>query len=71
MQNRLLFHIWLTSQALEALDVTYAMNLGWAKSRGECARLIIYQSIRDSRKELVYHPTLIGGQFLARIGVVA
>jgi hypothetical protein len=33
------FHIWLTSPALEIIDVTFAMNLGWAKSREECARL--------------------------------
>jgi len=31
--------IWLTSPAFEILDVTFAMNLGWAKTREECARL--------------------------------
>ena len=25
------FHIWLTSPACEILDVTFAMNNGWAK----------------------------------------
>jgi len=64
-------YIWLTSPALEILDMTFAMNLGWAKSRDECARLIIYQSIRDDLKEPIYHPTLVGEQFFARIGVVA
>jgi len=30
------FHIWLTSPALETLDVIFAMNLGWAESRQDC-----------------------------------
>ncbi len=58
------------SPALEILDVTFAMNLGWAKSREECARLLIYQSLQESAKEPDYHPMLIGEQFLARMGVV-
>ncbi len=65
------FHLWLTSPALEILDVTFAMNLGWARSREECARLIIYQSIHDLQREPIYHPTLVGEQFFARIGIVA
>ena len=64
------FHIWLTSPALEILDVTFAMNLGWAKTREECARLIIYQSIHDSVKEPIYHPTLLGEVIFERIKVV-
>jgi hypothetical protein len=61
------FHLWLTSPALEILDVTFAMNLGWAKNRKECARLIIYQRLADSPKEPVYHPTLVGDAFFERI----
>jgi hypothetical protein len=26
-------HLWLTSPAREILDVTFAMNSGWAKNR--------------------------------------
>jgi hypothetical protein len=33
--------------SIEILDVTFAMNLGWAKTREECVRLVIYQSIRN------------------------
>jgi hypothetical protein len=65
------FHIWLTSPALEILDVTFAMNLGWPKSREECARLIIYQSIDDLRREPIYHPTLVSDSFFHRVNVVA
>jgi hypothetical protein len=71
LREGLPFHVWLTSPALEILDVTFAMNLGWAKSSEECARLIIYQSIHDCTREPIYHPTLVGDRFLAHIGVVA
>ena len=44
------FHIWLASAACEILDVTFAMNLGWAKTREECAALIVYQSAHRHSK---------------------
>jgi hypothetical protein len=64
------FHMCLTSPALEILDATFAMNLGWAKSNEECARLIIYQTAHDAHRETIYHPTLVGEHFLTRIGFV-
>jgi hypothetical protein len=63
------FQNWLTSPALEILDVTFAMNLGWAKTRKECARLIIYQSMRDTAQETIYHPTLVGDAFFEQLNV--
>jgi len=35
-----------------------------------CARLIIYQSMRDTIQEPIYHPTLVGSDFFVRIGAV-
>jgi hypothetical protein len=64
------FHIWLTSPALEILDVTFAMNLGWAQTRQECARLVIYQTLSDAVLEPIYHPTLLGSAFFERINLV-
>jgi len=64
------FHLWLTSPALEVLDVTFAMNLGWAKSREECAQLVVYQTLDDSPREPIYHPTLVGECFFSRINMV-
>jgi hypothetical protein len=32
---------------------------------------IIYRSMREPVQEPIYHPTLVGEQFLAHIGVVA
>jgi len=64
------FHVWLTSPALEIPDVTFAMNLGWAKTREDCAGLIIYQSLHDYAKEPIYLPTLVGGAFFDRINLL-
>jgi hypothetical protein len=64
------FHLWLTSPACEILDVTFAMNLGWAKTREECARLLVYQSTHDPPGDSVYHPTLVGPDFFHKTGGV-
>jgi hypothetical protein len=64
------FHLWLTSPACEILDVTFAMNLGWAKNRQECSDLIVYQSTREPPSDSVYHPTLVGPDFFHKTGGV-
>jgi hypothetical protein len=64
------FHLWLTSPACEILDVTFAMNLGWAKNREECADLIVYQSAREPPSDSIYHPTLVGPDFFHKTGGV-
>ena len=64
------FHLWLTSPACEILDVTFAMNLGWAKNREECADLIVYQSAHEPPSESIYHPTLVGPDFFHKTGGV-
>ena len=64
------FHLWLTSPACEILDVTFAMNLGWAKTKEECADLIICQSAHDPPGDSVYHPTLVGPDFFHKTGGV-
>lgn len=64
------FHLWLTSPACEILDVTFAMNLGWAKTKEECADLIVYQSAHDPPAYSIYHPTLVGPDFFHKTGGV-
>jgi hypothetical protein len=64
------FHLWLTSPALEILDVTFAMNLGWTETREECARLIIYKK-GQAQGDPIYHPTLVGDDFLIRTGIIS
>ena len=56
--------------AFEILDVTFAMNLGWAETREECAELIVYQSARKPPGHSTYHPTLVGADFFHKTGGV-
>jgi hypothetical protein len=44
--------------------------LRWAKTREECANLIVYQSPHDAPADSVYHPTLIGPDFFHKTGGV-
>ena len=62
------FHLWLTSPAYEILDVTFAMNLGWAKTREQCEKLVIYQSAHALPSKDVYHPMLVGPAFFNQTG---
>jgi hypothetical protein len=48
------FHLWLTSPAHEVLDVTFEMNLGWAKTREQCEKLVIYQPAHTAPGKDVY-----------------
>jgi len=64
------FHLWLTSPAFEILDVTFAMNLGWAKNRKECADLIVYKPAHEPPGDSIYHPTLVGPDFFHKTGGV-
>ena len=64
------FQLWLTSLACEILDVTFAMNVGWAKTREDCARLLVYQSAQVPPGDSVYHPTLVGTDFFHKTGGV-
>jgi len=65
------FHLWLTSPAYEILDVTFAMNLGWAKTREQCEKLVIYQSAHAPTDKNVYHPMVIGPEFFNQSGATA
>ena len=65
------FHIWLTSPALEVLDITWAMNLGISKTRKECARRIVYKAPGVPHKNSpTYHPVIVGEDFLYRTGCI-
>jgi hypothetical protein len=65
------FHLWLTSPAYEILDVTFAMNLGRARTREQCERLVIYQSAKTVPGKNVYHPMLVGPEFFDEVGLTA
>ena len=64
------FHLWLTSPVGEVVDITFAMNCGWAKNRQECDQLLVYQTAHTSRGDHVFHPTLVGPYFFHQSGAV-
>ena len=64
------FHLWLTSPAFEVVDMTFAMNLGWAKNSDECARLVFYYPADKPQANPIYHPTLVGADFFEHIGMI-
>jgi hypothetical protein len=58
------------SPACEILDVTFAMNLGWAKTKEECVDLIVYQYAHEPPGDSIYRPTLVGLDFFHKTGGV-
>lgn len=56
--------------ACEILDVTFAMNLGWARNREECAQHVIYRSAHAPKDDPIYHPMLVGPDFFRQTGAV-
>jgi hypothetical protein len=65
------FHVWLTSPSLEILDLTFAMNLGWATTEEECERLVVYQPVHEPIQNRIYHPMLLGDDFFEQTGAMA
>jgi hypothetical protein len=64
------FHLWLTSPACEVLDVTFAMNVGWAKTRAQCEQLVVYQPAAAPPAKNIYHPMFVGPEFFSKTGAV-
>jgi hypothetical protein len=56
--------------AIEILDITFAMNLGLARTREQCARRVIYQPAYLLAEDFIYHPTLVGPDFVYAAGAV-
>lgn len=64
------FQIWLTSQTCEILDVPFAMNVGWASNRDECARQIIYKTAGQPEADAINHLTRVGDDFFRQTGLL-
>jgi hypothetical protein len=47
------------------------MNLGWAKTRDQCEKLVIYQSAHAAPGKDVYQPMVIGSEFFDQTGATA
>jgi hypothetical protein len=64
------FHLWLTAMSCEIVDVTFAMNMGHALTRAQCARRVVYQSARVLAEDFIYHPTVVGPDFYYKTGAI-
>jgi hypothetical protein len=61
-------HIWLTSLACEVLDTTFTSTLAAETGDTGVAGRLLYQRNDNRDPDLVYHPTVVGVDFLDQIG---
>lgn len=61
-------HVWLTSAACEVLDVTLPTTLAEITGQGALGGGVIYLSNQTIAPEIIYHPTVVGEDFLVKIG---
>jgi hypothetical protein len=69
LTERLPLHVWLTSPACEVLDVTLPTTLAEVTGSRNLAGGVVYLSNRTVAPGIIYHPTVVGGDFLMKIGV--
>jgi len=61
-------HIWLTSPAFEIIDVSLPTQLAKPLEDTNLLRQILYYSSETTKLSVIYHPTVVGDDFLVRIG---
>ena len=62
------FHCWLTSPAHEVLDATLPTTIASvAPQHRRLSGAVYYFSLSHPTREVVYHPTIVGEDFLLRI----
>jgi hypothetical protein len=61
-------HIWLTSPAFEIIDVCLPTQLAKPIGDEHLLRQILYYSNHETKLSVIYHPTVVGDDFLVRIG---
>jgi hypothetical protein len=61
-------HIWLTSPAFEIIDVSLPAQLAKPIGDANLLRQILYYSNQKTKLSVIYHPTVVGDDFLVRIG---
>lgn len=63
-------HCWLTSPAYEVLDVTLWTTIGSVSpSNRHLIGQVIYNSRHNASPDIIYHPTVVGEEFILRSGV--
>ena len=67
-QEGIPLHVWLTSPACEVLDVTLPATIAAISDAAQLLGGIIYISNRHPKPPVACHPTVLGMEFLDRIG---
>jgi hypothetical protein len=63
-------HFWFTSPAAEVLDVLLPAVMAVSTGNIHATTGVIYLSNRESNLPVIYHPTILGADFLEKIGAV-
>ena len=63
-------HVWFTSPAFEIIDIALPTIMSRNGGRRELAGGILYLSNQSTEPAVIYHPTVVGEDFLYRIGAV-
>lgn len=61
-------HMWLTSLACEVLDVSFASTFAAQSGDRDIAGRVMYQPNDNRDPDVVYHPTVVGIDFVDKIG---
>lgn len=63
-------HVWLSSPACEVLDVTLPTTLATVTGAKSLSGRVVYLSNQTPASVITYHPTVVGEDFLVKIGAV-
>lgn len=63
-------HAWLTTPAYEIIDITLSTTYGIVNDAPECVGRVMAQHYSELTDGLVYHPQVIGDDFLGKIGAI-
>lgn len=64
-------HAWLTTPNLEIIDLTFATTYGVVKNIPSVIGRSSFQHYSEFNDNMVYHPQLIGDDYLKKIGAIA
>jgi hypothetical protein len=63
-------HYWFTSPAAEVLDVLLPAVMAASTGNAGATTGVIYLSNRERNLPVTYHPTILGAEFLEKVGAV-
>lgn len=61
-------HAWLTTPSMEIIDLTFFTTYGVVHNMPSAIGRIVFQHCSSFNENMVYHPQLVGEDYLKRIG---